>query len=417
MIHVKTTYQPPSTRTSRYSIPEIPSRTPSSTPVSVQSYLEVFYTLRWIAIQRAEGYQLNEQAVPGQGAPQISLQNSQSRKSYDQKVESFLDNLYMTIENQQDPKKRILLKRCQPKSLEEAEQALSGMARAKLDKPEVITMKKNLLSAAESAFQAFLPLDQEGTICSKYWGAASLNIKTSTAERTVGILIDTSKKAAQVRQQLSYGKGPDPLEIQLPENFIKAWYYLLSCLLNMTWDSVTIQSVQKYARRCQKELDSAYGALLGEEAGKRLWELRAVLPSEMTPFLARRVLEDVTGEQHTVNEAYWERFRQLEMEVSENPLRRSHQSRISFLLEEVDVLNYHMGEQKRILTELTGTSVFQSRKSPFYDRFQVQALIELLNSVQAKRSSLSDLQRRAERLAESVRNTSPVGIMRTKVKT
>lgn len=168
--------QPQSTRSSRYSVPEIPRRTHSSTPISVQSYLGDFHTLRWIAIQRAEGYQGNERAISEQTTPQISQQSPQPRKSYDQKVESFLDDLYKILENQQDPKKRSLFKRCQPKSLGETEKALVGMARAKLDKIEAITMKENLLSAAESAFQAFLPLDQEGAICSKYWGAIHRSI-------------------------------------------------------------------------------------------------------------------------------------------------------------------------------------------------------------------------------------------------
>lgn len=127
----------------------------------------------------------------------------------------------------------------------------------------------------------------------------------------MAILIEISKKAMQVRQQLSHGKGPDPLEVQLPGNFIKAWYYLLSCILNMDWDPVTIQSAQKYARRCQKELDKAYDALLGEKEGTRLWKLRAVLPCEMTVFLARRVLEDVASEQQTVGATYRERVREL----------------------------------------------------------------------------------------------------------
>lgn len=130
-------------------------------------------------MQRAEGYRSNDQAVSEQTTTQISQQRPQPRKSYDQKVDSFLDDFYKTTENQQDPKKRSLFKRCQPKSLAETEKALLGMTRAKLDKAEVIAMKKDLLSAAESAFQAFLPLDQEGAICSKYWGALHRSITVS----------------------------------------------------------------------------------------------------------------------------------------------------------------------------------------------------------------------------------------------
>lgn len=92
------------------------------------------------------------------------------------------------------------------------------------------------------------------------------------------------------------------------------------------------------------------------------------------------------------------------MQVSEDLLNRAHQSRISFLKDEVEVLKYHLDEQARILEELSETSVFKHQKHDFFNHFQVQALTELSDSIHAKRSSLIHLQVTAEELSKLVRN-------------
>lgn len=244
------------------------------------------------------------------------------------------------------------------------------------------------------------------------------------AQRSVDLLGRVAKKAMQTQHQLSYGKGPNPHEVKLPVNFVRAWYYLLSSMLNMTWTPDANQRALKYARRFERELDAGYDIVFGgQDEGRRLLEVRAVLPAELPVLLIRRVIEGVDGNNPSTEKACWDYFGKLvsletgrntlyqnliltcakETELAEDPLNRSHQFSASLLLEEVDALQYHMGGQQQILAELLKVFPFTSKGFSFYDRFQHRALRDVTDLVNSKRRSLSDLRDKATRLVSSVR--------------
>lgn len=168
--------QPPSMNASGSQIPQIPQRSPSSTPTSMESYLDVFHTLRWTAAQRLMASQADQQTAKDHGSPHISVEFAPPRKTYDQATSSLLEELSKTMNDLHDPQKRTLYKRCPVKTLEEVKKTLTGMTLANLDHAKVINMKKDLFSAAVLAFQVFLPLEQQGSICSKYWGSLHRSI-------------------------------------------------------------------------------------------------------------------------------------------------------------------------------------------------------------------------------------------------
>lgn len=244
------------------------------------------------------------------------------------------------------------------------------------------------------------------------------------ARRSVDILGKVAKKAMQAQHQLSHGKGPDPREVKLPVNFVRAWYYLLSSMLNMTWTSDANERALKYARRFERELDAGHDIVFGgENLGRRLLEVRAVLPAELPALLIRRVIEGVDGNNPSTEKACWDYFGKLvsletapntsyqnpiltrakEMNLARDPLNRSHQFSASLLLEEVEALQHHMSGQQQILAELLNVFPFKSGGSSFYDRFQHRAMRDVMDLVQSKRRSLHDLRDKTNRLVSSVR--------------
>lgn len=168
--------QPPSMSASRSQIPQIPQRSPSSAPTSMESYLDVFQTLRWTAVQRSMASQIDQQTVKDHKSPHVSVEFAPPRKTYDQTTNNLLEDLSKMMNDLQEPQKRTLYKRCPVKTLEEVKKTLTGMTLANLDQTKVIDMKKELFSAAILAFQVFLPLEQQGSICSKYWGSLHRSI-------------------------------------------------------------------------------------------------------------------------------------------------------------------------------------------------------------------------------------------------
>lgn len=168
--------QPPSMNASRSQLPQIPQRSPSSAPTTMESYLDVFQTLRWIAVQRSMESQTDQQIPKDHRSPHISVESAPPRKTYDQATNYLLEDLSKMMNNLREPQKRTLYKRCPERTMEEVKKTLTGMTLANLDQTKVINMKKELFSAAVLAFQIFLPLEQQGSICSKYWGSLHRSI-------------------------------------------------------------------------------------------------------------------------------------------------------------------------------------------------------------------------------------------------
>lgn len=168
--------QPPSMNASRSNLPQIPQRSPSATPTSMESYLDMFQALRWIAVQRLVASQTDQHTAKDHRSPHVSVESAPPRKTYDQATNNLLGDLSEMMNNLQEPQKRTLYKRCPVKTLDEVKKTLKGMTLANLDQTKVINMKEELFSAAVLAFQVFLPLEQQGSICSKYWGSLHRSI-------------------------------------------------------------------------------------------------------------------------------------------------------------------------------------------------------------------------------------------------
>lgn len=132
--------------------------------------------------------------------------------------------------------------------------------------------------------------------------------------RTIEVLTETATRAIQIQAQLSKGRGPNPIETNLPSEFSNAWYYLLACQLH--WHHDTMDVARKQARRRQQQLDRAYYLLVSKFEGKKLAELRGVLPHEFMIFLLKRALKDFTVEQPNLSESYWEYYTELVCQVS-----------------------------------------------------------------------------------------------------
>jgi hypothetical protein len=162
-------------------MPDILTRKPSSSPMSAQTYLQDFHALRWVALQLLSKGQDMEQSDVSNTTPRIRVSKGAIplRKSHDEKVDAYLLESHKYMENNKVAAVRNIYRKRATKSLRDVELALGGMLRAKLDEPDVLEYKERLVTAAKSIFYIFLPLDQKGTICAKFWGALHSNITVS----------------------------------------------------------------------------------------------------------------------------------------------------------------------------------------------------------------------------------------------
>jgi len=132
---------------------------------------------------------------------------------------------------------------------------------------------------------------------------------TRQIQLTLETLMRIARVSIDMQAQLSKGKGPNPTETNLPVEFIKSWFHLLICQLNLTQE--TISTARRKALKCESDLDAAMESVMTKFEGKPLPELRAPIPSELSAFFIHQVIQDMTGDLPSISDSYWEYFSQL----------------------------------------------------------------------------------------------------------
>jgi hypothetical protein len=155
-------------------------RAPSASVVSFERYLQDFHALRWISVKFTDPLVADNSTDTTRKIPNITKpEDNQPRKSYDEKVDSYLEELHKHMQFKVGGVSQMKYRNCTIKSLREVEKALAGVLRGGLDDAKVVRLKQQIVTAAKSIFPMFLPLDQKGSIVFKYWGAVHASIIVS----------------------------------------------------------------------------------------------------------------------------------------------------------------------------------------------------------------------------------------------
>lgn len=98
-----------------------------------------------------------------------------------------------------------------------------------------------------------------------------------------------------------------------------------------------------------------------------------------------------------------------ETSAREEPSNRLHQSRMSCLLDETHIIQYHMDKQEKLITRLSDCLPAWSSKvetASLRNRFHVELIREYLTDIQLQLDSLLELRRMTRELSETVSNGS-----------
>lgn len=131
----------------------------------------------------------------------------------------------------------------------------------------------------------------------------------STLRYALNVLDEISKLGKQLRNQLSAGKGPDPTQTDIPQEFVRAWYHALLCMLY--WSPQNMESAYKQSQSCRRALLSARRKMLKRQDGPTLRNLEAVLPTGILVFMLHSLLDDFTKEYPKTRAVYWEYYAEL----------------------------------------------------------------------------------------------------------
>ncbi len=244
------------------------------------------------------------------------------------------------------------------------------------EKLKVMENKATILAAADQAFQFFLPSKFEGPTVEKYWGAIyqllfpdryetandSYNPPYYTAgrygskrnygvrERDLYNIIDflgtVVKQCQPFKELFSGAHSTDRLNLKLPEEFAKAWLYILICMAASTKDIMVFDTEINHvydlmAKGMRKVVEG--------NAKKSLLESLVFTPFELATLINFQLVEGTNKHSDDIIEPYWQYLRSLEADIASNPLDRGHQDRIALFQQEVEVASETLQQQKRIL--------------------------------------------------------------------
>ncbi|USP74004.1 hypothetical protein yc1106_01278 [Curvularia clavata] len=368
-------------------------KSPAS-PISLEHYLEDFHALRWIALQFPDPSKRHD------SIPKISkLEAMQPPELYDKKVDFYLEELHKYMQFKVGVVTQTRYQSCATKSLKDVEKVVAEIVTTGLGNAEVLNLKQKIVTAAKSNFLIFLPLDQKGSIVSKYWGAVCSSItakktrNTAEMRETVHTLMRAARLCIDMQAQLSKGKGPNPTETNLPVYFVRAWFDLLICQLNLTQGNISI--ARKRALSFEQNIDAGIEVVMMHYEGKTLPELRALVPSELSVFFAHRVLQDMTGDFPNVLDTYRKYSIRLETLVKKDPLNRYQQTRVAKFLEELYIIQMQLSEQLNVIKKLEQGPLARREheyRAAFSQRYHIKLLKQCEDHLSKTKDSLSELQ-------------------------
>lgn len=123
----------------------------------------------------------------------------------------------------------------------------------------------------------------------------------------------TVKQTLPFKELYSQARSTDRLNIQLPEEFPKAWLYLLICFASSTKDMMVYET-QSFV--VQDLLDKGMRKVVQGTAKKSLLESLVFTPFELATLINFQLLEGATAYSQDIIEPYWQYLRGL---VSHRP--------------------------------------------------------------------------------------------------
>lgn len=246
------------------------------------------------------------------------------------------------------------------------------------EKLKVMENKATILAAADGVFQFFLPKDFEGPTVKKYWGAIyqllfpnqddknaesdrmnyfsragaferkrNYGVRDREVASIIEFLGSVVKQCQPFKELFSQAHSTDRLNLQLPEEFAKAWLYILICMAAATKDIMVFDT----------EINQVYDLIakgmrkvVEENSKKSLLETMVFTPFELATLINFQLVE---GSNNAFSEdpvePYWNYLRSLESDIASSPLDRGHQDRIALFQQEVEICAETLEQQKTIL--------------------------------------------------------------------
>ncbi|KFZ07201.1 hypothetical protein V501_06656 [Pseudogymnoascus sp. VKM F-4519 (FW-2642)] len=265
------------------------------------------------------------------------------------------------------------------------------------EKVKILGTKEAIAAAADQIFQFFLPVTFEGPTVQKYWGAIDSLIlpdksqKVKAQENTsqyhqgrqywpkerrkrnfgcrnedvpyiAEFLGQIARQVQPFKEFYAEARPADRVNIHLPEEFPKAWLYLLISVASTTKDMAVFENQNSVVHDL---LDKGMRKVVQETSKKSLLDSLVFTPFELATLINFQLLEGVTPYSQDIIEPYWQYLRSLEADIAANPVDRNHQDRIALFKQEIYVINDTLNQQRRLLMLASPSASFRNSAAAF----------------------------------------------------
>ncbi|KAK8115783.1 hypothetical protein PG984_012285 [Apiospora sp. TS-2023a] len=265
------------------------------------------------------------------------------------------------------------------------------------DRKQQYYQRVDIYNAAELAFQFFLPAhtDQDAPTVGKFWDAilslvempeptsVSRDDSVSRQRRegprpkkvaTPSVIHVVRTKLRVMVRKIIYFQGIikhiPPKERQsvfIPDALVHAWLHLLMALI---MSSKGVGDWDDYLDVSEKLIQKGTAEIISSLPTVDLVEHTTMQPLELAALITWKLLQDSTDEVTSLTYSYSEYMKDLDNMIRTSP-NRSHQSRLTSLKEEIEIIRYVVKAQRRMAMQLQSHS---PRCPPLHARAEAEIL-------------------------------------------
>ncbi|KAI1065854.1 hypothetical protein LB507_000357 [Fusarium sp. FIESC RH6] len=222
--------------------------------------------------------------------------------------------------------------------------------------------KVDIFNAADITYSFFIPLDFDGPMIDKFWGALRTLIELPSTDGdfhrpsfdNIAGNIRTSlryltRDLFALQNILAHSSKEERAEVELPTDFSKAWLYIVMAMVYSSKEDLKWNSRMK---RAETLIDKGSKKLLQGLGGENLLDKAAVLPLEVLSLITMGLLRDQVGRSDDICDTYSQYLNSLENAITSKPSDRSFQHRIDLVQQELLSVNRTLSKQRLLISRL-----------------------------------------------------------------
>ncbi|CAJ0546131.1 Ff.00g096040.m01.CDS01 [Fusarium sp. VM40] len=282
-------------------------------------------------------------------------------------------------------------KSCETATRSECYDYLAGLAsRVEDDGSDIVRRtyeeRVDIFNAVDIVYTFFLPLNFNGSMVGKFWGAVRTLIELSilddpvlrpsydnTASNIRTFTRDLTRNIMAFQNIVTHSSKEERAEVELPSEFSKAWLYLTMAIIYSAKDDPKWNSRMK---RAEDLIEKGSKKFLQGLSEKSLLEKAAVLPLEVLSLVTMGLLQDQVGKSDDICDTYSQYLNSLDNAITSKPSDRSFQHQLDLVQQELVAVKRTLWKQKSLITRLRNTLTAIDTQDIVVSQFEHEMVIK-----------------------------------------